>query len=131
MKLKFLGTSLVLSLLLIGCGNTAEGMKKDSDQNSEQAAVNTQNATEDAKVTGSNIGAATMLTPKIKLALSADTLLNDKANLIDVESTDSEVTLNGHVTSEKLKSLATDIAKKVMEENKATQPLNNLLTVKQ
>jgi len=71
-----------------------------------------------------------MLTPKIKLAITGDTFLNDTKNLINVEATDAKVTLNGHVTSEKLKTRATDIAKRVMTDNGATQPFENLLTIK-
>lgn len=130
MKTHNIALTLLSLTLLIGCGNTSEGMKKDTEQNSENAASSADKMSEDANVAGSNIGAATMLTPKIKLAITGDTFLNDTKNLINVEATDAKVTLNGHVTSEKLKTRATDIAKRVMTDNGATQPFENLLTIK-
>jgi len=130
MKTHNIALTLLSLTLLIGCGNTSEGMKKDTEQNSENASSSADKMSEDANVAGSNIGAATMLTPKIKLAITGDTFLNDTKNLINVEATDAKVTLNGHVTSEKLKTRATDIAKRVMTDNGATQPFENLLTIK-
>lgn len=117
-------------LALIGCGNTTEGMEKDSESNGQKAAEATQNLASGAKEAGKDIAAATMLTPKIKLAISADKRLNDSKNLIDVSATDETVTLEGHVASKELKNLATEIATKALKDNTAHQRLDNKLEIK-
>jgi predicted small secreted protein len=119
----------ISALILVGCGNTAAGIKEDSSDNSQRVADSTKNVVTGAKEAGKAFGAATTLTPKVKLALVADKLLNTPQNLIDVASTDDVVTLSGHVTSEDLKSLATEVASKALTEAKATQKLENNLVV--
>lgn len=117
-------------LLAFGCENTAEGVKKDSEIGGQKAAESAQNLSKGMNEAGKDIGAATMLTPKIKLAISAEKSLNDPANLIDVNSTDDKVTLEGHVTSEALKALAGDVAAKAIKDNGARQTLVNQLVIK-
>jgi len=84
---------------------------------------------ENKHVMGSNYGDSKMLAPKIKHAFLAETLLNENGTIIEVETSDSKVILKGLVPSELLKTLATDITVKVMEDNDATQPLENLLHI--
>lgn len=128
--MKFSTITLLAVLGVAGCQNTADGMKKDAEINSENASEHTQNIQSGAKEAGEDMGAATILTPKIKTAITADKRLNDSKNLIDVDSTAERVTLSGHVTSAELKKLASEIANKVMAENAARQTLDNRLEVK-
>ncbi len=127
-KLKLLA-GLALATFVIGCGNTSAGMKKDSEQNGEKVSASAENAAEGAKEAGKDIGAATMLTPKIKLAITSSTQLNDPKNLIDVNSTPEVVTLEGHVTSQELKDLAEEVAKKAISADGQTQKVENKLLI--
>ncbi len=102
--------------LVLGCG--------------QKAAEGTQNAAQGAATTASNLEAAALLTPKVKLAISADKQLNDPANVINVNSTEMTVTLVGHVTSAILKEQAGAIATKILIENNAKQSLDNQLEIK-
>lgn len=113
-----------------GCENTAEGVKKDAEINGQKAAEQTQDIAKSATEASKDIGAAAVLTPAIKLALTADKRLNDPKNLIDVNSTEETVTLTGHVTSEELKSLAQELASNVLKEKAAKQTLENKLEIK-
>ena len=69
------------------------------------------------------------MTPRIKLLIDADKELNNPKNLIDVNSTDEKVTLEGHVTNEDQKSKAEEIAKKVIAEQAGHQTIVNNLTI--
>lgn len=117
-------------LLAIGCQSTAEGVKQDTSTNSQKVAEGAQNMNRGAAEAGKDIGAATILTPKVKTAILADKKLNDPANLIDVKATDEKVMLEGHVVSEELKSLAAEIAKKTIKDNNEKQSVENNLVVK-
>jgi osmotically-inducible protein OsmY len=121
-------TSCLLGLTL-GCSKTAEGMKKDNESARQDVASGASNMVDDASNASANMGVAAMLTPKIKLAITADKTLNADGNLINVDSTSELITLQGHVTSEKMKALAGEIAQKVMTENEAKQTLMNQLVV--
>ncbi len=128
--MKFTALAILAALFIIGCGNTADGMKEDSVDNRQKAADSTENVVEGAKNAGAAFGAATMLTPKVKVALEADKRLADPANLIDVDSTDDMVTLSGHVKTSALKELATEITQKVITEAGSKQKIENKLEVK-
>ncbi len=127
-------TSILLSALtfvvLLGCNNTAEGMKEDATINKEKASEQSTDASQTAREVGSNVGAATMMTPKIKAALTDNDQLKDGRNTIDVDSTSELVTLNGWVTSEALKSLAEEITMRIVKENNGTQRIENKLEVR-
>lgn len=117
-------------LMLVGCENTAEGVKKDAEINGQKAAEQSNEVVKSANEAGKNLGAATTLTPEIKTAITADKRLNDPKNLIDVDSTDEKVTLKGHVTSADLKSLAQELTEKVLKDRNAHQTLVNELEIK-
>jgi osmotically-inducible protein OsmY len=104
-------------------------MKKDNESARQDVASGASNMVDDASNASANMGVAAMLTPKIKLAITADKTLNADGNLINVDSTSELITLQGHVTSEKMKALAGEIAQKVMTENEAKQTLMNQLVV--
>lgn len=120
---------IAILLILAGCQNTSEGMKKDSEINSENAAKEAQKMSKDAGELGKDLSAAAALTPKITLAFTADKDLNDAKNSLNVDSSDEKVTLKGHVTSEKLKARAEELAANVLKENNAHQRLENLIEV--
>ena len=117
-------------LLAGGCGNTADGLKKDAEINGQKASVEGQAMSKKGGEVAKDLSAATVLTPKVKLAIDADKKLNDPANRIDVDSDDHTVTLKGHVARPGLKELAGSIAAKVLKENKAHQKLVNDLEIK-
>ena len=134
---KYLPILLLAVVALAGCENTAEGVKKDADgagqaesQAAENASEGASNIAESASNMGKEVGAATLLTPKVKMAIDADNKLNDPNNLIDVDSTDEMVYLKGHVRTAALKTLAGDVATKAMKEANAHQKLENNLVVK-
>lgn len=129
MKTKLTLFAILSMIVMAGCTNTAEGMKQDAEINREKSAEQAQDIGKAADEAGKDLGAATMLTPKIKTAITADSRLNDSKNRIDVDSTNERITLEGHVTSEDLKKLAGDITAKVLKENSASQPIENKLVV--
>lgn len=129
MKTKLILIATAPFAVLSGCSNTVEGVKTDAEQAGQKSAEAAQNMSSGAAEGTKNMGAATMLTPKIKLAITADKMLNDSKNLIDVDSTAEKVSLNGHVISAEQKTLAGEIAMKVLKENNATQKFVNNLDV--
>ncbi len=121
---------LLASIAMCGCGSDNKSAGKDSESFGQKVAEQTQNASSDAVETSKDLQAAAMLTPKIKLAISADKQLNDSKNLINVDSTEEKVTLEGHVTSIALKEIAGTIATKILKESEAKQSLDNKLEIK-
>lgn len=121
--------SLFSLALMLGCGNTADGMKKDSEVVGEKTAQGAENAGKNMNEAGGDIGAATMLTPKIKNAIIANARLNEEKNLIDISSTEEVVTIDGHVTSEELKALAEEVVTTYLKDSKETQKVKNNLTI--
>jgi len=121
--------ALLLGLGAVGCQNTAEGVKEDSQQVGQKVSEATQEVGRDVKEATGDIGAATTLTPDIKSAITADPALNDPKNLINVDSTDEVVHLKGHVTSNELKKKAGEIAQKVLNDRNAKNQLSNELVV--
>lgn len=116
-------------LFVAGCQNTADGVQKDTERNSENAAAEAQRMSKEAGEMGKDLSSAASLTPKITLAFTADKDLNDPKNSLNVDSTDEKVVIKGHVTSERLKMRAQEVAEKVLKENNAHQWLENKLTV--
>ncbi len=115
--------------LMLGCQNTAEGMKEDAQRN--EANVKEESADVGERIReGAADAAATGLTGLIKTAIVANPLLNDPANKIDVNSTADQVELTGHVKTADLKKTAGEIAAQIMKEQGAKQPLKNELEVK-
>lgn len=143
--------ALVLGLGAFGCQNTAEGVKEDSAQAGQAVAKTTKEAadatkeaaaktgqavsegvkeTADAtKDAAKNASAALDVTPKVKLAITADKQLNDTRNLINVDSADNVVHLKGHVISKALKDHAGKVAQDALTEGKSTDKLSNELEV--
>lgn len=129
-RLIIMVASILISGLLQGCTNTAEGIKKDAVKDSGDAAKVVQEAQDRADETGRDIGAAVTLTPAIKSAILADASLNASGNSIDVDSTEERVVLSGSVMSEQLRTLAGTIARKVITEKNGKQVVENKLEIR-
>ncbi len=112
-----------------GCDNTAKGVKEDSEELSQKAAEGAGQAKESASQTSADVLAATELTPRIKAAIVSNPALNDPANQIDVDADDNAVYLRGHVSSDKLRRSAEELARQVLKESSAKQTLHNDLKV--
>ncbi len=141
MKSITIGTLVLVSISLIGCKATSEGAKEDIRDNSINASAKVKegmdsgsnmaaNAASDIKDAGANLSAAARLTPRIKNAINAEPSLNVDGNMIDVDTTDDQVTLKGHVLNEDLKKLAGKLATEELSKSKAKQKLVNELEVK-
>jgi osmotically-inducible protein OsmY len=140
MKLIYLPIVVCLLFGAVGCSNTTEGAKKDIEQGSENASERmkegmdsasnmAKEAGNSAKELGADVEAATVLTTRVKTAITADKELNDSKNMIDVDSNKETVTLKGHVATNELKAKAEKVAKEEMAKVKATQTLKNDLLV--
>jgi len=135
-----LGMCVFGGLAIVGCQNTAEGAKEDTAKNgaamqnaADKAADNTKmaadNAAEATKSGAMNAGDALTLTPKVKNAIVADAKLNDTKNLINVNTKDGVVHLEGHVMNNEQKKLAGDIATKAVKDAGSSDKVMNMLTV--
>jgi osmotically-inducible protein OsmY len=124
---------------VVGCQNTAEGLKQDTAKNAtavenvaDKAAVATKNAAENAtektKETAANAGDK-MMTPKVKTAIVANKTLNNPKNLINVNTDKGVVTLKGHVQSDDQKKLAGQIAEKTVKDAGSKDQVVNDLAV--
>jgi hypothetical protein len=128
-----MGAALSLGMAgLAGCNGDGK-----TDTPAEQGAVNAGNDVKKAANKADNAvadaakdaTAATVVTPKVKNAIVADAELNDKRNLIDVDSKDNVVHLKGHVLTNALKTKAGEIAQKVLKDGNSTDQLSNELKV--
>ncbi len=85
------------------CGNTADGMKKDTDKAADEAAQATSSV-------GASVDAA-METADVKSALIADTRVDAGDINVDTNKETKTVTLNGTVPADSMKTLAEEVAK--------------------
>jgi osmotically-inducible protein OsmY len=133
--------ALALGFLTSGCRNTADGVKEDASNNAASMKEAGDKAAESTKNAGDRMASATekaskntadalTLTPKIKKAITDDALLNNTANLINVESGDDSVTLKGYVKTQAMKKLAGEIAQKAITDAGAKNTLVNELMIK-
>lgn len=135
-----IGIAVTFAFALVGCQATADGAIEDIRDNSINASSKLKDGIDSganiakdvvrgAKSAGDDIDAATQLTPRIKNAINAEPQLNLDGNVVDVDSTNENVTLSGHVSSQELRSLAGKIANEELAKAKATQILVNNLRV--
>jgi len=124
-----LGLCLIGGFSLVGCQNTAEGMKDDANKNGAAVQNSAQTAVDKTKDATANAGDALSLTPKVKAAIVADSKLNNPKNLINVDSKDGTVFLKGHVLSNEEKKLAGDIATRAVADSGSKDKVMNQLTV--
>ncbi len=131
---------LVLGMGIVGCSNTAEGLKEDMAKNGpviheagDKIAAATQKAADnlaaESKVGAKNTTEALDITPKVKLAITSDNELNDTRNEINVDSKNGVVHLKGHVVSKGMKAHAGALAEKTLKEANSTDVVSNELTV--
>lgn len=121
---------ITLPLVALGCSNTGEGLKKDADLNGEKASQMAREGMKSTEEVRKDAVAAASLTPAIKVALTAEPSLNDEGNLIDVDTSEERGVLNGHVKSVALRQLAESVARRVLQDRKERQRLENRLEVK-
>jgi len=119
----------LLATLLTACDNTGAGMQKDAENNGEKASQMARDGLKSAEEVGKDASAASMLTPAIKVALTAEPTLNDERNRIDVDSTEERVVLSGHVTTDSQRVLAEEVARRIIRDRNETQMLENRLEV--
>ena len=100
------------------CGNTADGMKKDAEANSEKVA-------EAGDAAGSAMAGGAK-TADVKTALMADSLVVGTDINVDTNEETKTVTLNGTVQSE----AARDRAEQVAKDNATGYTVVNKLTIK-
>lgn len=95
-----------LTVLLLatsmGCANTGEGMKQDS----EIAADRTAAATEDA---GDAMGGA-LMTGRVKSAIVGDSRIRSRDINVDTDDASKTVTIKGSVMTEQEKTMAGEVA---------------------
>ena len=97
-----IGASAMLLAFAVGCGNTAQGVKDDT----EVAADKTAKA---AEATGDAIGGA-LETASVKSAIVADPRVGAREINVDTDEPRKTVTLNGSVTTAEQKRVAGEIA---------------------
>lgn len=114
------------SIALIGCRP-----KPGTEAKAEDASMKAREAMRGVGKAVDTATAATVLTPRLKSAITADKELNDPRNLINVDSNDTAVTLDGHVSSGLLRTKAEEIVKAEMSKAGANQRVINNLEVKQ
>ena len=114
---------------LFGCSNTEKGLEQDTAKNGQAVSQAADKAVDNTKDAAKDATAALEVTPKVKLAITADKDLNDTRNKINVDSKDGVVHLTGNVYSADLKTKAEEIAKKTLTDMKATDTVSNELTV--
>ena len=119
--------SLLSLWITAGCDKAANDK---AESNSESVSKGANEAMDQAANAGKQIGAATMLTPRLKTEITSDPKLNDASNSIDVDSTPDAVTLRGYVATEELRMLAERVVLEEMKQAKATHTLRNELVVR-
>lgn len=137
----------VSAIALIGCQNTAEGVKEDTQKNGQamqsaadnaadrakEAAHNTADATKDAAKSAGDAakdaGDALNVIPKVHTAILNNTSLSDTRNHISVDRKDDAIYLRGHVATAELKKTAGDLAAKTIKEAQSKDRVVNELKV--
>lgn len=94
--------AIALLVFSVGCGNTADGVKQDT----ENAAEKTEQAADQA---GTKMDGA-LQTGEVKSALLADTRVGATDINVDTNEATKTVTLNGSVKTEAEKTLAGEVA---------------------
>lgn len=129
-KIWMTGVAALATMGLIGCSNTAEGAKEDTQKNTQQAEVNMKEGADKMGEATRDVGAAMSLTPPIEMAIRNDETLKDSGNMINVDSSEERVTLKGHVKTEEMKKHAEEIAAKIIKDKNGKQSVYNELEVR-
>jgi osmotically-inducible protein OsmY len=100
-----------------------------TEKATDRAVSATEKATDRMAAATKNAGDALSLTPKVKLALTNDSELNNTANLIDVDSKNDKVVLNGHVMTAEMKTRAEHVAKQAVQAAGSSDQVVNELSI--
>lgn len=140
-----------LGMALTGCAHTAEGVAQDAHDTTQKvgavannAAATTTAAAKDAAAATAaaahnakkgttravrNADASTAVTPEVKMAIVRDPILNNPANLINVDSANHVTHLTGHVIKASMKERATEDAQAALAKHNKSYRVSNELTV--
>jgi hypothetical protein len=106
-----------VALFSTACRNTAEGLKRDTEENSKKAAIEASKAADKASAAAADTAQraaqaaqAGTQTMSVKTALLADKRVTAKGINVDTDTTTRTVTLKGYVPSEEQKAIAEQIA---------------------
>lgn len=105
--------------------------KPETEAKAEDASMKAREAMEGVGKAVDTAAAATVLTPRLKSAITANKELNDPRNLINVDSNDTTVTLDGWVHAGILRTKAEEIVKAELSKAGAKQKIVNNLEVRQ
>lgn len=130
----------LLAIGLAGCGNTLNGAKQDTANDTQKAATAADQAAAKTAAAAHQVGtavekvpqdaaAATVITPEVKTAIVRDPVLNDPRNLINVASADNTTHLTGHVVNASMKQRATEDAQAVLSKRHSNYTVSNDLAV--
>ena len=116
----------------VACRNTAEGLKRDTEENSHKAAAQAgpavekaSDATAAAARQAADAAQAGAQTVTVKTALLADSRVASKDINVDTDLASRTVTLKGHVPTKEQK----DIAEKIAVDRSAGYHVKNELTI--
>lgn len=123
--------SLTIALLQVGCTNrnTTEHLQLDAETVEQDILIATARTNHETAETASDVKAKTLFAPPIVEALLSDKELGNEHNRIRVEMRDGTVHLYGHVTTEALKTRATQIAQNELTQMQTMTRLSNDLEV--
>lgn len=130
----------IFAIGLAGCGNTLNGAKQDTANDTQKAATAADQAAATTAAAAHQVGtavakvpqdaaAATVVTPEVKTAIVRDPVLNDPRNLINVASADNVTRLTGHVVNASMKQRATEDAQAVLSKRHSNYTVSNDLAV--
>jgi osmotically-inducible protein OsmY len=116
----------------VACRNTAEGLKRDTEENSHKAAAEAAPAVEKASDATASVARqaadaaeAGAQTVTVKTALLADKRVASKDINVDTDIASRTVTLKGHVPTKEQK----DIAEKIAVDRSTGYHVKNELTI--
>ena len=125
---------------LAGCSNTMSGAKQDATTDTQKVATATDDAAaktaaaahavgHEAKDVPKDVNSAAIITPEVKTAILRDPVLNNPANLINVNSHDNVTHLKGHVMTADMKTRAQEDAQVVLSKRHPDYKVSNELAV--
>ena len=132
--------ALLACFTLAGCSNTMSGAKEDASTDTQKVATATDQAAaktaaaahavgSEAKDVPKDVNSAAIITPEVKTAIVRDPVLNNPANLINVNSHDNVTHLTGHVLTADMKARAQEDAQVVLTKRHPDYKVSNELTL--
>lgn len=119
----------VIGAGMAGCENTGQAVQKDVSADTQAVTKSVAGAGKEINDVSKNAGAAIVLTPEVKTEIIRDAVLNSSSNNIHVSSTETTVTLDGHVVTEAMKRRATEDAQVGLQKRNGHQKIVNNLKV--